>query len=526
MDDVALVQRAAALDKDAFGVVYERYATRLYDYLWWVLQDREEATYALYDTFLDAGARLSELADPSKLRPWLFAIASDQALRHQRKMGKADGRPLDNEPTLAAGETDAAWGELKHVVRAIAGDLSPQDRALLDLRYRQGLADDELADAVGVTPERAGDLLERLSGRVEDLLGETVVAFLARQDCPALSELLGPWDDHLDARQREVVEEHAATCATCGERRQRRIPASALLGASPAVAVPGGVGERVLEDVDLTAHHARRWTARRNGFPPPLIGYRHRQRLAIGAAAAAVVLVLAAAAFIVSRGGGSSEVASTGNTTVPTTARSSTSFTTRPPVSTSSLPPLGDPGAAATAGSGLATTPASGAGAGSGGGGTRTGSGGGGTSSATTTPDPAPSDTTPADPAPQDTTPPSTAPPTTRDSEGPAISSLSVSPGTVKAGSSCPNALPSQATVTVRITDPSGVGSVRLTVAGPGAQNVPMTATGGGNYTATVGPFDTVLPPGAKLDGAVIVTATDAAGNQSAKSGSLTISCA
>lgn len=524
MDDVALVQQAAALDKDAFGVVYERYATRLYDFLWWVLQDREEAAYALYDTFLEAGARLSELKDPSKLRPWLFAIASDQALRHRRRpeKGESNGQVTNPPPADPTPERDAAWGELKQVVRAVATDLSPQDRALLDLRFRQDLDDDELAEAVGTTPERATDLMERLTERVENLLGETVVAFLGRRDCPTLTEALGPWDDRLDARQREVVEQHVPTCATCGERRQRRIPASALLGVSPAVAVPGGVAERVLQDVELAAHHGRPWAARRNGFPPPLIGYRHRQRLAVGAAAAAIVLVLVAAGYIVSRGGGQEQVASTGSTSVPsTTVRPSTTFTTLLPTSTSALPPVGD--ALAPAAPGVATTRAPNA-----------GTGGGGTGDSTNTTAPAETSNT-TQPTTSETTQPSTttptptptSPPTTADATAPTINSVSASPGTVRGGSKCSNTTdPATTTVTANVTDGTGVASVRVVAAGLSTMNVPMTATGGGNYTAVIGPFDSPVPPGFDLpELPVVVRALDAAGNQSTAQTTIKLRC-
>ncbi len=519
MDDVALVQQAVALNKDAFGAVYERYASRLYDYLWWVLQDREEATYALYDAFLEAGARLSDLREPSKLRPWLFAIASDQALRHRRK---AEGR-LDELPPPPP-EADAAWGDLKQVVRALASDLTPQDRALLDLRYRHGLDDGELADAVGTTPERAAELLDRVTRRVEDLLGGTVVAFLARRDCPALTEELGPWDDRLDGRQREIVDEHAAACPTCGARRERHIPASSLLGVSPAMAVPGGVAERVLEDVELASHHRRPWESRRNGFPRPLIGYGQRRRLAVAAAAAAVLLVLAAAGYIVSRGGGTEKVASTGSTTVPSPT------TTRPPTSlpalatTTSLPPLGEPGSAspgagAAGGTGAGSGAAAPAGAGGGGG----GGGSGGAAPSNSTSDTTPSNSNTTTPT---TAPPPTAPPTTADGTKPVISNLSVNPSTVRP-SSCGGTLPTQANVTATVTDNVGVSSVRVVLAGLSGANTPMTSSGGSTYTAVVGPFQSLVPPGTsvELPGQVIVRAVDAAGNEVFASADLTLRC-
>src|SRR5919202_6969550 len=90
MDEAELVQRAAAGDKDAFAALYDHYAGRIYDFLWWVLQDRQEAEAALHDTFLVAGSRLAELTDPAQLRPWLFAIAGREALDSQRHGHRAE----------------------------------------------------------------------------------------------------------------------------------------------------------------------------------------------------------------------------------------------------------------------------------------------------------------------------------------------------------------------------------------------------------------------------------------------------
>src|SRR5215210_8616204 len=100
MDDAELVQRAANGDNDAFPVIYDRFAGRLYDFLWWVLQDRQEAEAALCDVFVEARSRLAELDDAGQLRSWLFAIARAQALNGERHQP---------HPASAA-EWNADWG--------------------------------------------------------------------------------------------------------------------------------------------------------------------------------------------------------------------------------------------------------------------------------------------------------------------------------------------------------------------------------------------------------------------------------
>src|SRR5919205_927593 len=106
MDEAELVQRAAAGDKEAFAAIYDRYAGRLYDFLWWVLQDRQEAEDALHDTFLVAGTRLPELSDPSRLRSWLFALAGREALDNRRQ--DSAGHPSAAEWDAVAASPAAA----------------------------------------------------------------------------------------------------------------------------------------------------------------------------------------------------------------------------------------------------------------------------------------------------------------------------------------------------------------------------------------------------------------------------------
>lgn len=512
MDDAALVRRASEGQTAAFDALFQRYAKRIHDFLAWVLQDTEESGFVLYDTFAEVGSRIDQLLEPARVRPWLFAVASRHALRHRGGAGVAGD---------AATETGGAWGELLQVVRAVGRDLSPRERALLDLRFRQGFEGDDLAAAVGVPADEATAQVDRLVERVEQALSLSVVAHLGTRDCPELKVLLADWDGHLDNRQRPMLEEHAERCAICGPRRRRHIPASSLLGVAPAAAIPPGLRERLLDDVELGSHRGRSWPARRGGFPPALLA-AHDLRRRLVAVAAAVILV-ATATFLVTRDGKEGEeVASVGTTIRPTSTTIAARTTTVPPSSSSTTPPDGQAAGAAPTAGGTGTSAtggggtAAGGGTGTGTGGTGTGggsTGGGGGGSGTTS-------TTAAPPPPPDTTTTTPAP----DETPPTLSNLSVSPSAVRA-SGCSGGGDTTATVSVTATDASGIGSVRATVAGPASDSTALSHVGGGVYRGTIGPFESPLPPGVDFPAHVVVSATDTQGNTGVTNTAFTIRC-
>ena len=540
MDEAELVQRAAAGDKDAFAAIYDRYAGRLYDFLWWVLQDRQEAEDALHDTFLVAGSRLPELDDPARLRSWLFAIAGGQGLDAARKRGHTESSTADWDADTGTA-AEPTKGELVDLARAAADELSPTDRAVLDLHLRQGLQGQELADALGVSPEYARLLVTQLIDRIERSLGADLVARFGRNQCPELAALLADWDETRDAGIRERVAQHADSCPTCGARRRQRVGTAALLTVAPTFTPPDDVRGRVLGDVDLEEHDDPSWSGRRGGSPRPLIANADQRWLVAGVGA--FLILVALAAFLVTRGGGTAQkVASVGSTTTPSTTRpSSTTSTSRVPTTTSTVPGPGAGGDAAAAAGGAGTGAGStlGAGTGSGGGsrtsGTDGGTGGGTGGGSDTSGDTGGggstggggggggSDTTTTTAPPVEVTTTTTTTTVAPDTTGPSLSGLSVSPSVVRARSGCSE--PGTATVTVHASDPSGIASISVT-AGPSADRYSMSSSGGDTYTATVGPFQSLISNAVPVP--VIVQAADGAGNTnalSAPSGTLSIRC-
>ena len=155
--DREIVAAITAGDPAAIAMAYDRYAEALYGYSHWILHDSAAATGALKDAFVIAVAMLSNLSEPSKLRPWLFALARNECRRRIRpasevRYGEADAA---DEPADATGELADAGDELSDATvqfRAVglladAGD--ELSDATVQFRAVGPLADagDELSDA-------------------------------------------------------------------------------------------------------------------------------------------------------------------------------------------------------------------------------------------------------------------------------------------------------------------------------------------------------------------------------------------
>ena len=255
--DAGLARAAAAGDRGAFAGIYDRYADRLYDFSVGMLRDRDAAADCVQDTFCTAAARLSQLREPDKLRPWLYAIARNEGLRRIRDRRRelvSDELP-DTVSYEPGPDTLAARTELADLVAEAAGGLSDRDRSVLDLAYHHGLDGPDLANALGVSPSTANKIVHRLRETIERSLGALLVcrrAGKAGDGCPELTAIVDGWDGQFSVLMRKRISRHIESCAACDEERQRLVSPAALLGAAPLfIPAPPWLRERTLTDVRL-----------------------------------------------------------------------------------------------------------------------------------------------------------------------------------------------------------------------------------------------------------------------------------
>jgi RNA polymerase sigma factor (sigma-70 family) len=256
--DAELARASAAGDRTAFADIYDRYADRLHDYCVGMLADRDGAADCVQDVFCIAATRLPQLRDPDKLRPRLYSIARNEALRRIRERRRE--APSEELPDTASGEpgpeTLAARTELADLIAEAAGGLSDRDRSVLELAFRHGLDGPDLAEALGVSASNANTIVHRLRGTIERSLGALLVSRRVRNSggCAELSAILDSWDRHFNVLMRKRISRHIESCQTCDEERRRLVSPVALLGAAPAfIPAPAWLRERTLSEVQLTS---------------------------------------------------------------------------------------------------------------------------------------------------------------------------------------------------------------------------------------------------------------------------------
>jgi RNA polymerase sigma factor (sigma-70 family) len=276
-----MVAGIAANDPVALGATYDHYAPGLYAYCMSLLTKPAEAADAVHDTFVIAAVRLGGLREPSRLRPWLYAVARNECHRHLASREAAtlepDGTDPGDDTTDFGGPLDQA--ELRELVQDALAGLSLDDREIVELSMRHAFYGADLADALGVPRNQARALAARGRARLESALGALLVTRSREGSCAELAQILASWDGELTPAIRKQVARHISGCDWCGERRRRELSPMALLGMLPVPELPPGLRDQMLslaKDPSPDAAVLRAEVARRaepfarSGFPVPV----------------------------------------------------------------------------------------------------------------------------------------------------------------------------------------------------------------------------------------------------------------
>ena len=242
MRDSEVVASIVAGDALGLATAYDRYADPLYKYCRTLLADPADAADAVQDTFVIAASRLGGLRDPDRLRPWLYAVARNEALRILRS--KKGTSALDEARDMTDDSGDVAAGAERADLRALLEDaamgLNPGEREVIELQLRQGLETAEVATVLGVSRNHAHALLARARDQLETCLAALLVGRAGRGECDELGALLAGWDGRLTVLLRKRVHRHIERCPTCDARRARELRPAMLLDLSPGAALAAG----------------------------------------------------------------------------------------------------------------------------------------------------------------------------------------------------------------------------------------------------------------------------------------------
>ena len=176
MEDRLLAASLRSRDPAAVGAVYDEYASRLYAYCWLRLRNGDAAQLAFRDTMMCAEAHIRELRAPAKFGPWLYAFARIECRRRSPA-----GPVMPDLPIAHHGQDDA---DLRLMAWQAINALPSLSRELLDLRYRQELAEYDIALVIGLPTREVTELLSEARVLLEAALIAEVLAHEGPFACP------------------------------------------------------------------------------------------------------------------------------------------------------------------------------------------------------------------------------------------------------------------------------------------------------------------------------------------------------
>ena len=174
-------------DRELYAQLVYRYERELYSYLRRYLGSAEMAEDVFQRTFLQVHLKCDQFDSSRKVRPWLYTVATNQAIDHQRRnrrhrmvsLDRHNGvNQEDDNGTLAKllDSSDpnpleqAQSSEQNARLREAVDQLPPQSREVVLLVYFQGMKYREAAEAMSIP---VGTVKSRLHSAIIKL-GEAI----------------------------------------------------------------------------------------------------------------------------------------------------------------------------------------------------------------------------------------------------------------------------------------------------------------------------------------------------------------
>lgn len=161
-DDATLVGEALAGSEDAYRDLLVRYQRPVFGLIVRLVRDRGLAEDLAQEAFLKAFRALSSFQRERKFSSWLFKIAHNTAIDHLRRR-ELDTVPLETPekegpdlldslagPELQSPETGLRRSDLAAALEASVQRLRPEYRTVMELRFREGLSYEEIAEITGL----------------------------------------------------------------------------------------------------------------------------------------------------------------------------------------------------------------------------------------------------------------------------------------------------------------------------------------------------------------------------------------
>lgn len=162
--DAVLVLRCQEDDCEAFDEIVARYKDGIYNYIWRMISNRDDAEDLAQEVFVRAYSSIKRFKSESNLRTWLYKIASNLCIDKYRRSGlekriftSMETESDDGEGQVTREIPDDAYDpqllyqteEIKQQVHIAISKLPEKLRAAVLLYDLEGMSYEEISEALG-----------------------------------------------------------------------------------------------------------------------------------------------------------------------------------------------------------------------------------------------------------------------------------------------------------------------------------------------------------------------------------------
>jgi RNA polymerase sigma-70 factor (ECF subfamily) len=164
-------------DKDAFGMLYERYTERIFNYVYYRtgnVHDAEDLTARVFQRAMNHIHNYTDRGVP--FSAWLYRIAHNLVANWHRDRSRKQEIPIDDLPVLPAKgdhpETALVRTEEQDALLRLIRRLPPERQNLLILKFVENMSNAEIGQIMGRSEGAVKSLYHRTLLALRDEIGD------------------------------------------------------------------------------------------------------------------------------------------------------------------------------------------------------------------------------------------------------------------------------------------------------------------------------------------------------------------
>lgn len=167
--DEEILARASQGDRDAFGMLYERYLDRIFNYIYYRtgnVDDAEDLTARVFQRAMNHIVSYTDRGVP--FSAWLYRIAHNLVANWHRDRSRKQEIPLSDAPLVAKGdppESSLVHTQQQEALLKLIRSLPAERQTLLILKFVEHMSNAEI-----------GEIMERSEGAVKSLYHRTLLS--------------------------------------------------------------------------------------------------------------------------------------------------------------------------------------------------------------------------------------------------------------------------------------------------------------------------------------------------------------